>query len=44
MLITEKNVYVLGKGPKNELDDTAIRAKAKYYINITRSRKKIFYI
>ena len=37
----KKNLLVLGKGPTAGLDDTTIRAEAKYYINTFRSRTKI---
>ena len=35
----KKDILVLGKGATNRLDNTAVAAEAKYYINITKSRK-----
>ena len=36
----KKDILVLGRGPAQRLDQTAITAKHKYSINVTRSRKK----
>ena len=42
ILIKEKkDMVVLGKGPTDGLDDTAIMAEAKYSVIIHMSRKKI---
>ena len=35
-----KDILVLGEGPTQGLDDTAITAESKYSINFTRSRKR----
>ena len=42
ILIIEK-IYILVfvVGPTDGLDHTAIAAEAKYYVNVTKSRKKI---
>ena len=37
----EKDVFVLGEGLTDGLDDTAITMEAKYFVNITKSRKEI---
>ena len=36
----DKAILVLGKGPTQELDDTTITTKAKYFVSFTRSRRK----
>ena len=36
----KKAILVLGKGPTQELDDTTITTKAKYFVSFTRSRRK----
>ena len=40
LIIEKKDILVLGGGPAQGLDQTAITAKHKYSINVTRSRKK----
>ena len=35
-----KNILILGKGPRQELDDTTLTANVKYPINFTQSRKR----
>ena len=40
MFIIKRNIFVLGKGPKQGLDDIAITAEAKYPINFTESVKR----
>ena len=35
-----KEILILGEGPKQGLDDTILTAEAKYPINITQSRKR----
>ena len=37
----KKYILVLGKGPKQGLDDTTIIAEIEYSINLSRSHKKI---
>ena len=36
----EKDVLILGEGPRHGLDDTTSTAEAKYPVNFTKSRKK----
>ena len=36
-----RNILVLGEGPTQGLDDTKLKAEAKYRINFTQSGKKI---
>ena len=38
----KEDILVLGKGPKQGLDDTRMIAEAKYSINFSRSGKKLF--
>ena len=40
MLITRKNILILGEGLTQELDETILTAEKKYSINFTTSRKK----
>ena len=40
LIIEKKDILVLGGGPAQGLDQTAITVKHKYSINVTRSRKK----
>ena len=35
-----KGILILGKGPRQELDDTTLTAEAQYSINFSRSNKK----
>ena len=37
-----KNIFILGEGPTQELDDTTLTAEAKYPINLTQSRKNLY--
>ena len=39
----KKDVVILGEGPTQELDDTALTAEAKYAINFTQSGKSQHY-
>ena len=41
LLYRKKDILVLGDGLTNGLDDTVIKPEAKYYVNITNTRKKI---
>ena len=34
-----KDIFILGEGPTQELDDTTLTAEAKYPINFTQSGK-----
>ena len=36
-----KDIFILGEGPTQGLDDTTLTAEAKHSINFTQSRKKI---
>ena len=38
-----KDILILGEGPTQRLDDTTLTAEAKYPINFTQSRKRIFF-
>ena len=38
----KKDILVFCEGPTNGFDDAAITAEAKYAINMTKSRKKVF--
>ena len=40
MLIIKKDILILGEGPKQGLDDTALAAEAKYPMNFTQLRKR----
>ena len=35
----KKDILILGKGPKQELDDTTLTAEAQYSINSSRSSR-----
>ena len=37
-----KNIFILGEGPTQELDDTTLTTEAKYPINLTQSRKNLY--
>ena len=37
-----KNIFILGNGPTQGLDDTTLTAEAQYSINISRSNRKFF--
>ena len=37
----KKNTLVIGEGPADGLEDTAITVEAKYLVNISKSRKRI---
>ena len=42
MLITrKKNILILGEGPMQGLDDIALKAEAKYPINVTQSNRTL---
>ena len=43
ILIIKKDILVLGRGPTNGLDDTTIITEAKYFVNISMSRKKTYF-
>ena len=36
-----RTLFNLGKGPTEGLDDTSTTAEAKYFVNISKSRKTI---
>ena len=36
-----KDILILGEGPKQGLNDTILTAEAKYPINLTQSRKRL---
>ena len=36
-----KNIIVLGKGPTQGLDNTTLTAEAKYFLNFSRSQRKL---
>ena len=38
----KKDILVLGKGPTQWLNDTAITAEAKYFINFTESGNRLW--
>ena len=38
----KKDIIILGEGPTGGLDNTTITTDAKYFVNITMSRKKIY--
>ena len=40
MLIIEKNIFILGKGPTQGLKNTALTAQTEYSINFTKQGKK----
>ena len=40
-MIIKKDILVLREGSTDELDDTNITAEAKWFINITKSKKEI---
>ena len=40
--IKKEDIFVLGKGPTQRLNDTTIIAEAKYTINFSRLHKKMF--
>ena len=40
IVIKGKDILILGEGPTQELDDTALSAEAKYRINFTESNRK----
>ena len=40
IVIEGKDILILGEGPTQELDDTALSAEAKYRINFTESNRK----
>ena len=42
LIYIKKDILVLGESPTQGLDDTTITAKAKYWVNFSRSGKKIF--
>ena len=42
--VRKKEFLVLGEGPTQGSDDTAITTEAKYSINFTASEKKFFYV
>ena len=37
---SKKNILIIGKGPTDGLDDTAITAEVDYFINFTEQQKK----
>ena len=39
-----KDVFILSEGLTQELDDTTLTVKAKYYINFTQPRKQVSYL
>ena len=40
MLILKKGILILGKGPKQRLDDATLTAEAEYSISFSEQRKK----
>ena len=42
LIITKKNILVLGEGQTYGLDDTTITVKAKYHINFSKSQRTFY--
>ena len=40
----KKDILVLGEGPTKWLNNTAITAEAKYFINFTESGKRLWWV
>ena len=40
ILITKKEILIIGKGPRNGLDDSKLTAEPQYLINFTKQDKK----
>ena len=39
-----KDILIIGEGPAEGLDDTTLTAEAKYPINFTQPRKRIYFV